>query len=175
MAVCITHFSLNSSEIASWVQAIGSIAAIWGAFTVSNTQVKRQIAQKVEEDKRKAGAHFAVVKSAAEHTKALWEIARQGPDIIIFDTIWKRMFSDLFDISVSSLKQLPAHEMGSYDLVVNYISIAGAMANIATRVRTWQSAGSLTQEHGEIMFRDLEVQFHLVAFSWGRFQEASVQ
>jgi len=40
--IAIKCFSLNSSEVASWVQAVGSIFAIWGAFQISHRQQKAQ-------------------------------------------------------------------------------------------------------------------------------------
>ncbi|MFJ4157514.1 hypothetical protein ACIPZF_22280 [Pseudomonas sp. NPDC089752] len=53
-ALTIRIYSLNSSEIASWVQAFGSIAAILGAFAISNNQAKHQrdLASAEEQKKR---------------------------------------------------------------------------------------------------------------------------
>jgi hypothetical protein len=173
VALTIVHFSLNSSEIASWVQAIGSIAAIWGAFTVSNNQVKRQIEQKEEEKKRQAGALLAVVKSASDHTLALLDMIRQRPVLLVFGTFWNGIFSELFGMSVNSLKQIPAHELGDYDLVVNYVTITGCMVNIVARVKRWEEVGTINDDHAMILYRDLETQCSFVISSWEKFKVAS--
>lgn len=51
---CIALLKLTSSELASWVQAVGSIAAIWGAFQISNRQAEKQNAEKVLAEKQKS-------------------------------------------------------------------------------------------------------------------------
>lgn len=50
----IALLKLKSSELASWVQAIGSIAAIWGAFQISNRQAEKQNAERAQAEKQKA-------------------------------------------------------------------------------------------------------------------------
>nr|BFD43219.1 hypothetical protein FFPRI1PSEUD_47180 [Pseudomonas sp. FFPRI_1] len=50
----IALFDFNKSELASWVQAIGSIVAIWGAFQISNRQAEKQNAEKLEAEKLKS-------------------------------------------------------------------------------------------------------------------------
>ncbi|MBZ9780876.1 hypothetical protein K9857_04830 [Pseudomonas sp. REP124] len=42
---------LNSSEIASWVQAIGSVAAIIGAFMIGSIQHRREVDQRLHLEK----------------------------------------------------------------------------------------------------------------------------
>lgn len=49
----IRQLGLSNSEVASWVQAVGSIAAIWGAFRVSSHQIKQQNAAMADEEKRR--------------------------------------------------------------------------------------------------------------------------
>lgn len=45
----IAVMKLTSSELASWVQAIGSIAAIWGAFKIGEHQHQRHLIQRAED------------------------------------------------------------------------------------------------------------------------------
>ena len=175
MAVVIVHFNLNSGEIASWVQAVGSIAAIWGTFTVSNNQVKREAERKKEDERRQAGARYAVVKSASDHAKSLQDFIITSPQPLAFNTLWEQIFSELIEMSKNSLNQLPAHELGSYELVVNHISIAGAIANIAERVKRWKDTSSFAEEQAFALYRDLNMHCGQVAFSWGNFQAASAQ
>ncbi|VVD75181.1 hypothetical protein PCO31010_00840 [Pandoraea commovens] len=44
-------FCLSTSDWAAWVQAIGSIAAILGAFAIANDQRKREVTLRVEAEK----------------------------------------------------------------------------------------------------------------------------
>lgn len=72
MALGITHFSLNSSEVASWVQAIGSIAAILGAFSISNRQTKlHQENAAAEERKKKQRFKSIILLLAHQHSDYL--------------------------------------------------------------------------------------------------------
>lgn len=174
MALGIIHFSLNSSEVASWVQAIGSIAAIWGAFTVSNSQVKRQIEQKKEDDRRKAGAYYAVVKSAADHTRSLGQVVSKEMPPALFTLSWDIALSSLIETSLTSLKQLPAHEFGNYELVIFHNGMTGALIKAFESAKRLTEA-SITEEEADRFYTEMGVQCSFVEHYWECFKKASLQ
>lgn len=85
----IALFKLTSSELASWVQAVGSIAAIWGALHVSNSQHRRQIHAEKKSAVNKAKARMAVVKNAAEYGLSMANFAAKAPPYFVFVSSWK--------------------------------------------------------------------------------------
>lgn len=62
-------FSLKSSDVASWVQAIGSIAAIWGAFAIANRQSNTQALQRRKDEQARHDRAIAVVLLLAKNQK----------------------------------------------------------------------------------------------------------
>lgn len=56
-------YNLSSSEWASWVQAIGSIAAIVGAFTVAHNQFMREQALQAERQREVERKLFRIIKA----------------------------------------------------------------------------------------------------------------
>jgi hypothetical protein len=173
LAITIRYFGLNSSEIASWVQAVGSIAAIWGAFTVSNNQVRRQIDQKKEDDKRKADSLFAVVKSAADHVRVLGTIVNDGLDPKVFKLSWSKVISDVMEMSLNSLKQLPAHELGNRDLVVAHTGITGGVSNLFQICSRFQSVDALVDAQCAYLLSELKFQCEFIERHWQKFESAS--
>lgn len=77
----IALLKLTSSELASWVQAFGSIAAIWGAFLISNQQSKKQEAQRIfdEQDKKRRLIGILIYLAIAhlQKTKLLKDAVQQ--------------------------------------------------------------------------------------------------
>jgi hypothetical protein len=62
-------FSLKSSDVASWVQAIGSIVAIWGAFIIANRQSATQALQKRGDEQARHNRVIGVVLLLAQNQK----------------------------------------------------------------------------------------------------------
>lgn len=171
--LAIRTYSLNSSEVASWVQAFGSIAAIWGAFAISNGQVKRAQQEKKDEAKQRVAACYAVVQSAAEHCKTLKEMISQGPPPQIFTMSWNSVLDELFQASLNSLKQIPAHELGSYEMVVAYQAITGSMAKILGLVADFKARQAFVDAEAGCLYGELVTQCSLVAFRWEKFKHES--
>lgn len=171
--LAIRTYSLNSSEIASWVQAFGSIAAIWGAFAISNGQVKRAQQEKKDEAKQRVAACYAVVQSAAEHCNALKEMIGQNPPPQVFTMSWNSVLGELLQASHSSLKQIPAHELGSYEMVVAYQAITGSMAKILGLVADFKASQAFVDAEAGYLFGELYTQCSLVAFRWEKFKQES--
>lgn len=171
--LAIRTYSLNSSEVASWVQAFGSIAAIWGAFAISNGQVMRAQQEKKEEAKQRGAACYAVVQSAAEHCNALQQMILQNPPPQVFKMGWNSVLGELFQASLSSLKQIPAHELGSYEMVVAYQAITGSMAKILGLVADFNARHAFVDAEAGSLFGELYTQCSLVAFRWEKFKNES--
>lgn len=171
--LAIRTYSLNSSEIASWVQAFGSIAAIWGAFAISNGQVQRAQQEKKEEAQQRLAACYAVVQSAAEHCNSLKEMISQNPPPQIFKMSWNSVLGELLQASLSSLKQIPAHELGSYEMVVAYQAITGSMAKILGLVAEFNTRQAFVDVEAGCLFGELQTQCSLVAFRWEKFKKES--
>ena len=137
--LAIRTYSLNSEEIASWVQAFGSIFAILGAFAVGNHQAKTQqelsIAQGLRDQKnleaeltRRAKSYLAVVEHAANECQYVTDFT-EGMPVEVFKLKWEGGYKELCSASIASLRSLPVHELGSHDLVLAYIGIVAGLAN----------------------------------------------
>lgn len=171
--LAIRTYSLNSSEIASWVQAVGSIAAIWGAFTISNAQVRKARQERKRDAEQRLSAFYAVIQSAADHSRTLSEMIMQNPPHPIFKAGWDSVLDELFQVSLNSLKQLPAHELGSYELVVAYQGITGSVAKIISLVSNFKTRDALLDSEAGHLYGELQTQCGLVGFRWAKFKESS--
>lgn len=171
--LAIRVYSLNSSEVASWVQAFGSIAAIWGAFAISNGQVRKAEQERKKEAEQRLAACYAVMQSAADHSQALGEMIKQNPPRPVFKYGWESILGELFQVSLNSLKQIPAHELGSYELVVAYQGITGSVAKIISLVSDFKTRDAFLDSEAGHLYGELQGQCGLIGFRWAKFKEAS--
>lgn len=127
---------MNSSDIASWVQAIGSIAAIIGALAVNRSQMsaqnalslkemQHQIAMKKESETMRAEAFLAVLDYAAQLAGAIC-VTSKPEGLELLKGGWLSHTRAVCQASLASLKSLPVHELGSYELVMAHSTMTAA-------------------------------------------------
>lgn len=132
--LAIRCYDLNKSELASWVQAIGSIGAIWGALSINRRQLRNHDLAKVDEIEERAGAYLAVVESACRNAKKIADFVSDDPSASALKLLWDYNFGELFKTKLNMLKGIPAHELGSYDLVEAHSVIVAKMIRIESIV-----------------------------------------
>lgn len=136
---------MKSSDIASWVQAIGSIAAIIGALAVSRAQVsaqnalafgqiQHQIEMKSESDLRRAEAFLAVVGCAAKTCDAIYVTTEKDKSIVGLKGGWSSHMREVCQASLAALRNLPVHDLGSYELVVAHGTVLAAFVEFVAEV-----------------------------------------
>jgi hypothetical protein len=153
---CVALTKLNSSELASWVQALGSIGAIWGALAISRKQMSSQSNADTKRAELRDGAYFAVVESACKNVRKLSEFVENGPALNAFLMIWDYHVGGLFENNLEMLKGIPAHELGSYDLVVSHSVMITKMIRIQNRVRELRE---VSQQYKRVQPRWVKSQF----------------
>lgn len=135
----------TSSELASWVQAVGSIAAILGALKVGRLQIENQNAvlleqvrnqneEKNKELRARAIAMFAVVQCCANQAEALSGIAKQEMPVEILKMTWEAHLKELSLANLAAIKAIPTFELGSYDLVVTHSHILASFMNLISEL-----------------------------------------
>lgn len=168
----IALFKLTSSELASWVQAIGSIAAIWGAFSISNAQVKRQEELKIQESKRRSQAQLAVVKNAADYGKSMGEFASKKPSPFAFIFAWRMTLDVTTGAALDSLRVLPVHDLGSYEQVLHFNSILASLVQLRADVNKYVSGGDESDDATLSAYQSIEIQSKMIEHHWVQFQIA---
>ncbi|WP_085590833.1 hypothetical protein [Pseudomonas sp. B14(2017)] len=146
LAICfvtvllIRTYDLNKSELASWVQAFGSIGAIWGALAVSRRQITMQANADAKRAELRDGAYLAVMESACKNVRKLSEFVDGGPTLNAFLLMWDYHVGGLFESNMEILKGIPAHELGSYELVVSHSVVMTKMIRIQGVIRGLREA-----------------------------------
>lgn len=166
----IALFKLTSSELASWVQAVGSIAAIWGALYVSNSQHRRQLLSEKKSSVNKAKARMAVVKNAAEYGLSVASFARKTPPAVVFITTWKMTLDVTTGAALKALEAIPVHELGTYELVVSYGGLLGGLVKIRAVTNTFLESGKFDDDHVFAAYNDIQLQGSLIEMYWEQFQ-----
>ncbi|WP_414156540.1 hypothetical protein [Pseudomonas sp. BNK-30] len=162
LAICfvsvllIKAYDLNKGELASWVQAFGSIGAIWGALAVSRKQINMQASADAKREELRDGAYLAVMESACKNVRKLSEFVDSGPTLNGFLLMWDYHVGGLFESNMEILKGIPAHELGSYELVVSHSVVMAKMIRIQGVVRGLREAD---EHHKQVQERWVKYQY----------------
>ncbi len=111
-----TYAPANSSDLAAWIQAVGSIGAILGAFWVANRQANEQRNQIREQrlllDRQICGA----IEVAYSVANAIREKA-DGTSLTMFLEVWNYYLASHTETIAAQCKTLPLYVLGSPDRI----------------------------------------------------------
>lgn len=145
-------FKLSSGEVASWVQAVGSIAAIAGAFAISQRQLKKGQYDKISETISKTEIHHAITDQAHQHSMFFANITNDGTCLAsIKDNMTGRaryMFVGLYE----AMKEIQVHDLGSPMLVISHMHI---MSSMASMIRSMDLLLKTDEKDGDEIWRIL--------------------
>lgn len=158
--------------LASWAQAVGAIASIWGAFAISRSQQKSQQRIADKSSNEKIDALVAVVESSVLFVVVLRLVIKDKPHSIVFREIWRTINGPWMQSTVSSLERVPAHELGRGDLVRGYFGILGGVKKISALIDSAVSAVAFEEQDFFIMYDEVLNQVVIVEETWRRFQLA---
>jgi hypothetical protein len=119
-------WSLNKSDWASWVQAVGSIAAIIGAYVIGERQSKatlesaREAHHVAEESKRVS--RFAVLRAAHNRASLIRAALTKGEPPLNLIEVYH---SSIIDSLVLAMSSIPVSELGSDEAVDAFILFSG--------------------------------------------------
>ncbi|WP_223535367.1 hypothetical protein [Pseudomonas sp. GL-B-16] len=159
--------------LASWVQAVGSIASIWGAFAISNKQQKIQIKLAKKAANEKADSLYAVIENAVKTTTTFGELLQSKPSEVVFKELWQLVYRPHLESSVYSLGKLPAHELGGYGAVRAYSGVMGALTDVVRKVNTYFSSSAFQPSEYFHMCEEALKQVRFVESNWRGFQQAA--
>ncbi|KPG98385.1 hypothetical protein AEQ67_13620 [Pseudomonas sp. RIT-PI-q] len=172
MLYLLSLVHLTASEWASWVQAIGSIGAIWGALALGRRQLKNQASAKIDELEARSGAYLAVVESACKNSAILSELVSNGTNPTGLHMLWDNHLGELFRTNLNMLKTIPAHDLGSYELVVAHSVMVTKLIRIeASLLNLFKDQ----EEHKQLQSRWIEFQYGEITSDNEMIQESLVR
>ena len=144
VVVCLVAFLVaaiyvlgwSSANLASWVQAVGSIAAIVGSYIIGERQAKAtlattQKAHKLAEETRKTvealkeneqrEGMYAVIFAAHNHTMQIKETLSDEFNVKIYSIY----HPSIIDSMVELLSKLPIHILGSERAIAAFVIYSG--------------------------------------------------
>lgn len=144
IAILGNHYELTKSDWSGWVQAIGSIAAIIGAFWIAKNQHANE--RKLEKDKRRADERlrFKIVKAVFSKTFATVSLIvneREQSDFNLPGPHRSRLLRDC----QNSLDSLAPFEMPHEDLILLTTGLSHAIDILSEALDAEQS--SVTEVH----------------------------
>jgi len=114
----------DGQTAASWVQGVGTILTIAGAFLISEQQTRVALratldAQQAQEKARQHGI-MAVAEAADEHARRMTEALESANVYLALASVYDKT---IIDGVVRALGDAPVHEIGSRDGVLALLSI----------------------------------------------------
>ncbi|HVK94746.1 MAG TPA: hypothetical protein VM571_08465 [Noviherbaspirillum sp.] len=138
---------LWTDPAAAWVQAIGSIAAIAGAYLLAEKASRDAREQSLAMDRltlqRKRDSILAIADAARAHADSIYRAFETDNDMIntlaIALVFNKRVYSDV----INAIAAVPLHDLGSFQAVDSLLKIKEASVYLVEKVeRAWHPADS---------------------------------
>jgi hypothetical protein len=160
------------SEWASWVQAVGSIVAILGAWTLTRQQIDAQARLAEEAEKRATNRAYdairAVLDGAAKQFLKLQPVMSDENTDEFGDLELMFHYEDRsFDDAINALETVRLIELGSYELVEAIAGIKIGMVKLRHAVNVAKSERDPEEEpdhqiraYGDDVIRQLNRHYH---------------
>lgn len=158
--------------LASWVQAVGAIASIWAAFLIGSKQIREQNRIRKEEQRAQLLAFYSVVRSAAHNSLSFESLLTSDNSLAAVQESWQLMFSQMFKVSQRAMGQLPSHELGSYDLVESFHTVAGSIDSLVTAAESSLFSTAFHQQEFAFFRHNALVHCRVCRLGWERFEQA---
>lgn len=163
----IRLYDLGPSDIASWVQAVGSIVSIWGAFAISRDQFKKAEIKENKLNKEKERAYISVRVSAAAAARELSELVKGKPSAEDFRAAWGAHHEHFISSYITALGMVPMHELGGANQVSAHIHVASALKNMHSTVRGYLGDDKWFEDDPHVLYKNIEMLY--------RWQEVQVK
>lgn len=124
---------LWTQEAASWIQAVGSIFAIWWAGKLSSKAIKATEAIAEVQRQSERQKLWDVVNALSENVHSQFAATEKlfNPVDEPFGRFWYFNFdTDALSETIKHLEDLPLHEIGSGDLVKNVLTLLNSSKNL---------------------------------------------
>lgn len=151
---------INSADAAAWIQAIGSIGAIVGAFLLGSKQandaralaITMADAQKLEREK----AYFQVIGLLFHATiNALDELNTRNLEV--FRTLWAVVIENRCQGLLKAFDDLPLHDLGSTSRILHAAEMRAVVVDILNVARYAVSNDETKANLPDEFFHDLAV------------------
>lgn len=123
----------SSSDIAAWIQAVGSIGAIVGAFLIMGRQINatRMLAQERhwQEKTEREEAQLAVITLLRNFGEA-FKNCREQQDMFDLQTQWNTVLKNNVPAALAAFDALPLYELGSSARILNVARIRSAVQSM---------------------------------------------
>lgn len=134
-----SHPPVASADMAAWVQAIGSIMAIAGAFLIgerqAETALKNSVAMSVLAEAKKRDAILAIAQAASTQVDAIADYSenKKSHKLALLLCYEQRIFLGIID----ALSGIPIHEIGSAAGVAGLLGMKNDMIKIQTAIHKY--------------------------------------
>ncbi|MBA1194720.1 hypothetical protein G7007_17945 [Pseudomonas entomophila] len=153
----ISLADLTSSEAASWVQAIGSIVSIWGAFVISRKQFKHAEVRENKIKKEKEQAYISVREAAAAAARDLTKVVKEKPSAEEFRDAWGAHYEHFISSHITALGMVPMHELGEAGQITAHIHVASVLKNMHTSTQEYLSDGKWFEDNPSALYENIEM------------------
>lgn len=170
---------LGPTDWASWVQAVGSIAAIYGAFQISNTQHVRERLAQEEKDRLDEERRYKIIGGILRRIGARLNAVEQHREFSVIQSADDVSIEKL-RATVALLDALPSFEMPGAKILILCLSIRSHIVDAADallaeraarmNVRTYTPQSPTADDEIEALASALELAIRICANSASRLE-----
>lgn len=142
MISALLCFFESTPGLAAWVQAIGGILAILGAYFIGERQASKELknSQKLarDQERERRVAILEVAKMAMQSAQKIDEIFSSAKDIDLVTRMLSEYHPKILDGRVAALAAIPLHTLGSSSAVAALLDLRDQLEFLQVCVQRWQ-------------------------------------
>lgn len=143
-----TFAPVNGSDAAAWIQAVGSIGAIIGAFLLGTKQsndarklaLDLELQRRLEQMERHRSTVGVVMAAAQVLVRVVSEL-----DYDRFQRRWRRFIHHDVRTALTAFDAIPFHEFGSEKRIINAVALRSALQGLVDDIQVVMRARGLQQ------------------------------
>lgn len=154
---------LNGPSGPAWIQALGSVGAIWAALKVSNRQLTKMAESSKKDSEERVYAIAAVAIGAGRYGEMWCDVVRKRPSREEFCWLWSRSFAEIIDASIHSMKQVPTHELRSIGLINAFNGVMSTLILISSKTNSAIQKGAFADHEVALCCNEISQDSTLLA------------
>lgn len=158
IAAKILSFSeISSAEAASWVQAIGSIISIWGAFAIARFQKNKEEALIRQVNEEKQIAYSSVVDMALNCTAEIEREVQKSKNPENFSTAWETYYDSYLASYITALELVPVYELSNPADVSKHIHVTSVITVLHKEISKYLEDPQAYRAYPEALYEHVKI------------------
>lgn len=168
---CIINWIEHHPGTASWVQAVGSIAAVVAAFVVSHLQFRAQRNTTALRYKSRQFSYFAVAENLVDYSNQFADFSEHVGNYSTLKVNWDLMFRHSLESALKGMEAIAVHDLESREMVFAHSGLIATARSLLNGIDFCVTESSSNNKYWDIKVES-SIRTQNINFYWKNYTDA---